>query len=923
MTNTFMQQYWDLTETYVSKYGPLTCVAMQKGTFYEIYSHEGKGIAADVAHCLNFQLTKCDKKVPTSPSLVGLPISNIKKYAGRLTSDGFTIVTVSESNIPGQRNVSTIYSPGTFVDDNSAESKLLITVCVLFENGIVDIGIASIDISTGTSHVMEHISGDNTCRIERAAGEIEALKPKEILYVYTESIPSSLNSHILNITNIANMLHHKIPLLPCYKDLDYQNETLKSIFGSSILTPLEHLDMTYMESGIYAFLNLLQFCYEHDDLHLKNLKEPIIKMYDSGLILHNNAVSQLNIIRTGDCRNSIFDILDKTNTPMGKRALKHVLTNPISCANTLNHLHNEVEKMLPIVKWHDDHLSNIVDIEKYHRKLFLNEITMKQWGSMYDSYENIQKILNNTPISIKLPVSINSQPFDVLVEKFKSFLEWFGNTFCISRMIEPDCFNPFQRHIYTDIDDCDDRVNETLQTLKEEAIKMSKLLGKDENVIKIETTTHGTFLVTTPNRASDICKKRKSYYQKKESKTKSIIMSETINALIDTLVIEQSKLKPLIAARINDVVSYCVDQYKNCLEDVAKYIAEIDLICSRAKTATAYGYAKPHIVNESDSRINIVGLRHALIERLNGTTKYIPSDVNLDNDSKGILLYGINGSGKSCYSKAIGIAIVMAQSGHWVAAEHCTLSPFSSMYTRTTCDDNIFKGHSSFFVEMTELKTILNFGDRNTIVIGDEICKGTEETSALTIVGTTINWLLDNGVKFVFATHLHRLSKMKCIDQNDLKIMHIHIDYDVENDIFVYNRKLQAGQGSYVYGIEIASKILNNTQFSRKMTFVKKDVTGNKMQLTGTKKSRYNSKVIVHRCEVCGAEGKEDGGTDLETHHIVPQAADSSLITERSNLVVLCKECHNNVHSNKLLIKGWISTSEGRKLDSQHFAAKV
>lgn len=899
----FLESYWSLQKEYSEKYGPNTCVAMQKGTFYEVYTQDNIGKAPEVANCLNFQLTRCDKKDTSSPLLVGLPISNIKKYASRLIKSGFTVVTVDETDIPGKRRVSKIYSPGTFAE--SDESLLLVSFCILFENGIIDIGMSTIDTITGETCVTEYLSGDNTCRIERAAGDFAALKPNEVI-LCVNNLPQSLKSSLVTMIGLTSF--HEIELDKTYISIEYQNEVLKQVFGGSLLTPLEHLNMTHMESGVLSLLNILQFCYEHDEDILKNLKEPNIKMDNYGLVLHNNVVSQLNVINnTGSGSKSMFDILDKTHTTMGRKALKHILCNPIANITELKAIHQEVENLIPVIKWHDELLVNVADIEKHHRKLFTYVISPQQWGALHVSYENILTLLRNTTMEIYESERTKCK------ENFVRFFGWFEETFELAAM-QNENMCPFKKGIYPEIDEIHIQVTEIIKSLKEETTKMSKLLNKQDDVIKIEYTTNGTgvYLSTTPNRASELCKKRKCYFQKKESKTKSIISSETINMLIDSYVRLSSTFNPMVKEKYLQCVKYCVEKYKKCLEDVAYHVAQIDLMCSRAKTASLYAYTKPEFMELEESSIQAKELRHALIEKLDSQVPYIPSDVRLGHDQRGVLLYGINGSGKSCYSKAVGLAIIMAQSGHWVAAKDCVISPFTNMYTRTTCDDNIYKGHSSFFVEMTELKTILSFADSKSIVIGDEICKGTEETSALSIVGATIKWLQTNKVKFIFATHLHKLVHMKCLQETNLpplKIMHIHVEYDVQNDIFVYNRLLKEGQGDTIYGIEIASKILNNIKFSRVMNSIKKDISTDKKRIVSTKKSRYNTKITVDSCQVCGAN---DG---LETHHIVPQSIDPSLITERSNLVVLCKICHNNVHSNKLVISGWVCTSNGEKLD--------
>jgi len=299
-------------------------------------------------------------------------------------------------------------------------------------------------------------------------------------------------------------------------------------------------------------------------------------------------------------------------------------------------------------------------------------------------------------------------------------------------------------------------------------------------------------------------------------------------------------------------------------------------------------------------------MRHAIIECLDTDCDYVPNDITIDNENTGILLYGVNGSGKSCYSKAIGLCIVLAQSGHYVPCSSFNYSPFTKLYTRITGDDNIFKGHSSFFVEMSELKSILNYADSKSIVIGDEVCKGTEDVSAVAIVGTTIKHLIENQTKFIFATHLHKLPYISLLKgESRLKIKHITVEFD-ESTIFT--RKLKDGTGDLLYGLEIAHSILRNESFHKRAFSLRNELLNKSSKLVADKKSKYNGQLYINHCQICGDKD------DLEAHHIIFQSKSKIRKDRKSNLVVLCSTHHDKVHSNNLIVEGWRSTTDGKML---------
>ena len=338
---------------------------------------------------------------------------------------------------------------------------------------------------------------------------------------------------------------------------------------------------------------------------------------------------------------------------------------------------------------------------------------------------------------------------------------------------------------------------------------------------------------------------------------------------------------------------------------VNETIAYADVKKSKAKCAVLYKYTKP---NFCENGMFIKQLRHPIIEHLDNDISYDPCDVEFSNEKCGMLLYGVNGSGKSTFSKSIALCVIMAQSGHYVAAENFTYKPYERLYTRLGDADNIYKGQSSFMVEMTELKSILHYANKNSLIIGDEPCRGTEGDSALAIVSFTLDYLLRKNSTFVFATHLHQLTDISCIQSHEkLMIKHVEVTYN-ESNVLIYTHKIKDGKCKQNYGLEIAQKVLQLDTFDEKTNEIFNEITGKK----SAKKSRYNNNVIVSKCEICGCTKQ------LETHHIIFQKDFSATDLHknfRSNLVVLCEKHHNMVHDHKLYINGWKQSIEGKILD--------
>jgi len=273
-------------------------------------------------------------------------------------------------------------------------------------------------------------------------------------------------------------------------------------------------------------------------------------------------------------------------------------------------------------------------------------------------------------------------------------------------------------------------------------------------------------------------------------------------------------------------------------------------------------------------------------------------------------LYGVNAAGKSSLGKALGLAVLMAQCGMPVPAKAMTLVPYTGLFTRILGNDNLWAGMSSFVVEMTEFRSILRNADRRTLVIGDELCAGTETASATAIVAAGIQTLVKRGAHFFFATHLHELLDLPDLANSEaVRPYHLTVHSDARRGVLVYDRRLKAGCGSPMYGLEVCRGLDMDREFLAAAFEIRRRVFTEDGK---ARASRYNAAVVVGACAVCGSK------TDLETHHIVPrrEAVDARIAPGVSvhtlhNLAPLCETCHRKHHAGLLDIQGWVATTEG------------
>ena len=358
-------------------------------------------------------------------------------------------------------------------------------------------------------------------------------------------------------------------------------------------------------------------------------------------------------------------------------------------------------------------------------------------------------------------------------------------------------------------------------------------------------------------------------------------------------------------------------KYGRAIDQATDIVKSIDYYCTIALVSDTYQYTRPQIRDTNgQSYVHAVNIRHPIVERII-EHEYVPHTVDIGRELKGMLIYGLNSAGKSVLMKAIGISIIMAQAGFFVPCSEFTYYPYRALYTRITGNDNLFRGLSSYSLEIVELNAILKRSDHQTLVIGDEVCRGTEHISGNAIIAATLLKLSASKSTFVFATHLHDLMDLEEIKAKpDIKAFHLSVEHDETRDRLVYDRALKQGTGEKIYGITVAKYIIKDNDFIAKALEIKNILTG---QTQTMKKSRYHNQLLMDRCDLCGQRNQRD----LETHHInhqkdcvdgwvksKPHIATNQLY----NLMVLCQLCHDKIHRDGTHINGIQMTSQGKQV---------
>ncbi len=960
--------YLQMQTMFEQKYGPNTVVIMEVGSFFEVYGVENAeikiGKPKEIAEILNLQLTRKNKGIPENslknPLLAGFPTAAFDRYIHRLIQENkYTLVLVRQSGEPPKiiRFVDRVLSPGVNFDYSlNHEDNFLVSLVVEQHRGVCSIGYAALDVVTGKTCVQE-IYGtieDPTLALDEVFRLLQSYPSSEVLFTVThDGVDQSRVQHYLELSEDHVKTNKK------RLSVSYQNEVLKQIYHiESFLTPIEFLDFEKKPLISESLALLLDFVIEHDYEVVKKLEKPKVLVPSAYLYLGNNPLEQLNIVSRDPSELTLVRLLNKTVTSMGSRLFRERLFHPLTQKSEIESRYALCDTLLPVQEDILKDLRNVYDLERIARRVRLQRLHPFELNFLFDSLkaaENIlEKIGKNKKVhdvietfqkqknNLKQCIAFIEKIFD-LNETGKMSLSSLDGNFFRKGFHEPlDVLLEQQKQVEKKLIHIQEAIQEILR----------EHTGKQEDqFVEIrQMDKEGHFLSLTRSRFALIEKKLKKSFVSLDGVVYAFsdlsFQILTTNVKITGRIIEECSEQILGLQR--KIISLTKELYKkqlSCLEDeyidvilsASDFFSKIDVALSTLKAADEFHLVRPQIVETKNTQafLEIQQVRHILVESREENGIYVPNDVFLgprdllsdqfrsthviQENHTGMLLYGINSSGKSSLMKSIGMAVVLAQSGMFVPAQSMRFSLFTELFTRIVAKDNFEKGLSSFGVEMMELKNIFNRCTPTSLILGDEISHGTETLSALALVTASIEHLVEKQSLFIFTTHLHQLAEYERIQKlKQVVSFHLAVAYNAQEDRLIFSRTLEPGSGSSIYGLEFAESLHIDPSFLRRAHTIRKELAQDFEPLellTQKKKSKYHPEVFLTLCAVC-KNSVED------THHIAPQetADEKGNIghfhkNHKYNLLPLCKECHNKVHEGKLVIQGFVMTSDGLKID--------
>jgi DNA mismatch repair protein MutS len=899
-------EYEEYVKKHVKEFGQRTVVLYRCGGFYEIYSaDDGLVDMKVICDLLNIQMSRRNKSIlqvdRVNTLMAGFPAHALQKFVNILVSENYTVVVVDQVTEPPKpkRAVTAIISPGTDIQNPVVyESNNLMCICIeetrdfKTKEIIYGVGISVIDLTVGVSKVFETYN----FALDEAFRLVQAENPREIVLMGDE-LKGAEDSIIKYLELEGRCFHNKLGACGAAGKISYQNELLEKVFNgrTGMLSVIEYLDMEKMSLALTSYVFLLQFSFQHNENILTKIQKPTILNTSDKLVLAYNCIKHLDI-------EGLLRILNRCVTTMGRRYFKECFMNPLTCPIAIQKRYDAVELALHEYKQVTKTLEKIYDVERITRKILLGTVQPGEFIMLHKSlaaYSEIDSSITSSLSVIKAKLDLDA---------IDSGAEFIFNKGLFSRLDQ----------IQGDLDVQTGFFNKLVNDLNA-AIKAT-------DYFKLESNQDGYYLTITVKRYND-CKSKLADFKSDEFRfidvEKKLAAGGTnyklYHACFSKVQNRIERYKTKLTLGIKEEYSFFIEEfgslYKDQLYHMINQVKELDFNVTNAKNAIDYKYFRPSLACGGSSSAFIKGtdLRHPIIERLYTRVPYVPNDVQINGD--GLLLYGTNMVGKSAYMKSIGLCIIMAQCGMYVPCLNMEYSPFKAIYTRIPSGDDLFKGQSTFAVEIMELRNILKRADAYSLVIGDELASGTESVSAVAIVGAGVVKLIELGAGFVFATHLHDLTKLERIrGLANLKIKHMAVEYDEVSKKLVYDRKLKEGQGSTLYGLEVCRALDMSLEFMTCANVFRYELLNIEADILKDRPSKYNKAHYIDTCSICGAPAEE-------VHHIRQQkeADIDGFIgvmhkNVRHNLTNVCEACHDKIHAGEIHVEGYKMTSAGREL---------
>jgi len=777
-----MKQYKEIKERYPDTYLFFRC-----GDFYEIFGSD----AAIVSRILNITLTK-----RSDIQMCGVPYHSVQFYIGKMIRAGKKVAICEQMEDPKsvkgivKRDVQEIITPGTLLEERLLNNKSNNFLLALNKSGLY-LEIAYIDFSTGDFEFQEIDFNEDLSILK---GELVRIHPKEI--IISEDVWTDNKNIRETFDEFENILVNRYPLWY------FENEAnTKFLFNHLGANSFKDLGIVEPKTTVTTPGVLLKYLTDNLRGNLSHIKRLKYNSEKNGMLLDEATIKNLELLRNqqdGTNVNTLLEVLDETQTSMGGRLIKKWIIEPLvdleaikerlSVVSFFYHNENILDSVGESVK-------KVMDLERLVSRLVTNKATPKDLISIKESLKGAREIYEKTKD----------------IEPLKKLLDNYKNLDFLTEEIE----KTIKDEPATAINEGDivkDGFNEELDKLKEISFKSKEYIAKIEQTEK-ERLSIPTLKIKYNKIIGYFFEVSK--IQSKNLDDSYILRQQLVNAYRYTNKELSEYESKVLTARdeINEIEEriFCemrdkIVNYVNLIQDNARIVAEIDVFLSLSKISLKNHYIKPDIDNSD--RIFIKEGRHPVVEKKLDIDSFIPNDIEMDTNKDYLMIItGPNMSGKSTFLRQNALIVLMAQIGCFVPASEANLGIVDRIFTRIGTSDNLARGESTFLVEMKETANILKNATAKSLIIMDEIGRGTSTYDGLSIAWALLEYIHNKrfiGAKTLFATHYHELTDLE--KNKGIKNLSVLVSEDNENITFLH--KIVEKPAEKSYGIHVAKLAL-------------------------------------------------------------------------------------------------------------------
>ncbi len=778
-----MRQYFQIKEEY-----PNTLLLFRLGDFYELFFSDAKTASRE----LELTLTGRDCGQEERAPMCGVPYHSAEGYIARLVQKGYKVAICEQTEEAGKtkgivkREVVRVITPGTVLENSMLDESKNNYICSLYLSKR-DVGLSFCDVSTGELSCTYQNFKNKEKLYQFVTNELSRFSPKEIL----------LNPDALGVKGLDDFIRDRLlSSVECIDDYDLE------IFNGKIEKQFdeEYRNLLINENIVMSIGILLDYLEKTQMNGIERINKLEIYSEKKTVGIDINTRRNLELcetMRNKEKKGSLLWVLDKTKTAMGKRLIRNYIEQPLLNPVTITQRHNAVEELYADEMLSDnisDILSGIYDIERIMTRIVYGSANGRELRSLCSvalKLPGLKETIKNTQASLlKQIYSQIDELGDVSALIDKSIVDEPPFSIREGGIIR-DGFNEELDIIRTDMTGGKSIITD-IENREKEKTGIAKLKIGYNRVFGYYLEVSNSYKQLVPD----------TYIRKQTLSNCERYITEELKNLEGRILGAQERAVSLEGALFEEIRKHIAKQLDR-VEKTAKALAELDVLNSFAVVSRANSYVRPNIT--LNGRLYIKDGRHPVVEELLKDSSFVPNDTEMDMTENRIsVITGPNMAGKSTFMRQVAVIVIMAQMGCFVPASSASVSVIDNIFTRVGASDDLASGQSTFMIEMTEVADILKNATKDSLIILDEIGRGTSTFDGMSIARAVLEYIYDKkkiGAKTLFATHYHEMTDL---EENLGGIKNYNVAVRKKGDDITFLRKIIRGGCDDSYGIQVA-----------------------------------------------------------------------------------------------------------------------